>query len=92
MSKKDKLYQRLKSRPSDFSYDEAKRLLASYGFEENTKGKTSGSRVSFIRPKDKTIFYLHKPHPKNVLKMYIIDELIEFIDNLLNIDEEDKNE
>lgn len=89
MSKIEKLYFRLKSRPSDFSYDEAKRLLASYGFIEYTKGKTSGSRVAFIRPTDQKTFYLHKPHPKGTLKMYIIDELIEFLEDL-NTEKEDE--
>ena len=87
MSQKKKLYQRLMSRPSDFSYEEARKLLASHGFVESTKGKTSGSRVAFIRDADQLTFFFHKPHPKNILKMYLIDELIDFINNLPNIEE-----
>lgn len=79
MSKIDKLKERLFERPKDFTYDEAKKLLESYGFDENTKGKTSGSRVAFIRHRDKKTFYLHRPHPKKVLKTYVIEQLIEFI-------------
>lgn len=79
MSQVDKLYDRLMSKPSDFTYDEAKKLLSAYGFKEHNKGKTSGSRVAFIRDTDKRTFFLHRPHPQNTLKRYIIDELIEQI-------------
>jgi len=48
MSNKEKLLQRLKTKPKDFTYDEAKTILNSLGFVENNKGKTSGSRVTFI--------------------------------------------
>lgn len=47
MSKKDKLIQRLKSKPKDFTYDEVRTLLNYLGFGESNKGKTSGSAVKF---------------------------------------------
>ena len=39
-------------------------LLSQLGFEEFNKGKTSGSRVVFIKRDDveKTTIFLHKPH------------------------------
>lgn len=40
MSKKDKILKRLKSKPTDFTYDEIKTLLNYLGFIENNKGKT----------------------------------------------------
>ena len=55
MSQVDKLYDRLMSKPSDFTYDEAKKLLSAYNFKEYNKGKTSGSRVNFIIDNDKKI-------------------------------------
>ena len=51
MSKKEKLINRLKTKPKDFTYNEAKTLLESVGFTESNKGKTSGSRVVFIEHK-----------------------------------------
>ena len=82
MSRTDKLLKRLKSRPKDFTYDEAKTLLEALGFTEFTKGRTSGSRTAFMRSTDKKTFYLHRPHPQNVLKMCIVNSLIEFIDEI----------
>lgn len=74
MSKKEKLVARLLSCPKDFSYSEAKTLLQFFGFMENNKGRTSGSRVEFV--KDNYSILLHKPHPTGELKSYQVKQLI----------------
>lgn len=79
MSKKEKLLQRLKSKPKDFTYDELKALLNYLGYFEYNKGKTSGSRVKFFNINGAKID-LHKPHPGNIIKPYKINEII----NILN--------
>ncbi len=81
MSKIEKEIERLKSKPKDFTYDEAKRVLNKFGFIENNKGKTSGSRVKFI-DKNNRIIELHKPHPKNVLKAYQINLIISKLEGM----------
>lgn len=78
MSKFEKEIERLKSKPKDFTYDEAKHILNKLGFIENNKGKTSGSRVIFIDINNEKI-ELHKPHPSNVLKPYQINILLKKI-------------
>lgn len=75
MSKIEKEIERLKTKPKDFTYDEAKKILNYFGFIEKNKGKTSSSRVKFI-DKEKVIIEFHKPHPKNILKLYQIDLII----------------
>lgn len=75
MSKKEKLIARLLSRPKDFHYDEAKALLLAMGYAEKNKGRTSGSRVEFVR--DDSSILLHKPHPSGELKGYQVKQLIE---------------
>lgn len=80
MSKKEKLIARLLSRPKDFHYDEAKVLLQYFDFVENSKGRTSGSRVEFIRGNDSIL--LHKPHPSGELKAYQIKQLIDTLKEL----------
>lgn len=79
MSKKEKLINRLKTKPKDFTYNEAKTLLEAVGFVESNKGRTSGSRVVFIEYKSGLKFELHKPHPGNVLKTYVILRLINIL-------------
>lgn len=81
MSKVEKEIERLKTKPKDYTYEEAKSLLNKLGFYENNKGKTSGSRVEFKDLYGRKIT-IHKPHPKNIIKSYkivgIIKQLIEW--------------
>ncbi|MCL2327415.1 MAG: type II toxin-antitoxin system HicA family toxin [Bacteroidetes bacterium] len=62
MTTKDKLIERFKSQPKDFTFGELTKLLSGFGFEISNKGKTSGSRVRFINKEEKMIIDLHKPH------------------------------
>lgn len=75
MGTKDKLVERLKRLPTDFTFDEAERLLALFGYEKSNKGKTSGSRVLFSKSGRFPIF-LHRPHPSNHLKEYAVKQLL----------------
>ncbi len=74
MSKIEKLIQRFLTKPKDFKYAEAKKLLRHYGYTELTKGRTSGSRVAFVNPKLKRSILMHKPH-KGILKPYQVAEI-----------------
>ena len=78
MSRKDKLLAKLQQRPKDFTWDELAVLLNSLGYKQAKPGKTRGSRRRFVHPTAATIT-LHKPHPKNVLKMYIINDILEVL-------------
>lgn len=69
----EKLLQRFLSKPTDFTYDELKRLLNGFEYSEMKTGRTSGSRVAFINADTKHIIRLHKPHPRPVLKLYMLD-------------------
>ena len=77
MSKDEKLIKRFLARPKDFTYDELRKMLNSFGYEEDQQGKTSGSRVAFYNEKTRHIVRLHKPYPGNELKMYQIDQIRE---------------
>jgi hypothetical protein len=50
-------------------------LLKSLGYSMETAGKTSGSRTVFSN-KNGDYIRLHKPHPRNILKMYQIDDIL----------------
>ena len=63
MGKLEKAKIRLRSLPSDYTFSEARFLLGQLGFEEFSKGKTSGSRVMFFRALDRCKILLHKPYP-----------------------------
>lgn len=66
MSTKEKLIERFKKLPKDFTYDESVRLFGLFGFKPDNKGATSGSRACFRRGCES--YSLHKPHPGKVIK------------------------
>ena len=81
MGTKEKLLERLKSLPKDFTFDEAERLLNLFGYVKSNKGKTSGLRVLFFKDGYIPVF-MHRPHPQNVLKGYAVKQLLnELINN-----------
>ena len=79
MGQKEKLIQRLKSKPRDFTFDEAERLLGYLSYRRSDKGRTSGSRVAFISDEHATIL-LHKPHPRKELLEYQVKQLLDTLE------------
>ena len=79
MGKIEKLIARLKSNPKDFTWDELKKVLSHYGYDEiKKKGKTAGSRRKFVNNKN-DIISLHEPHPARIIKTYVVKQIIEHL-------------
>ena len=76
MRTEEKMIERLKSCPSDYTYTEARSLAKRFGYVEKNKGSTSGSRVLFFRERDKRKIMLHKPHPGDIMKQYAVRQLL----------------
>ncbi|MDE6931434.1 MAG: type II toxin-antitoxin system HicA family toxin [Oscillospiraceae bacterium] len=79
MGQKEKLIQKLKSRPTDFTFEEAESLLRYFDYSRNNKGRTSGSRVMFTSEKYAPVL-LHKPHPRKELLAYQVKQLVEVLE------------
>ncbi|MBE6290545.1 MAG: type II toxin-antitoxin system HicA family toxin [Bacteroidaceae bacterium] len=81
MGTKEKLLERFKKLPKDFTFDEMKVLLSHLGYEEDNRGKTSGSRVRF-KNRD-TGFYIdiHKPHPGSIMKEWMMKTIYQHLIN-----------
>ncbi len=77
MGTKEKLIERFKSQPKDFNWDELVRLFAILGYKMDNKGKTSGSRVIFI--KEESSYVAPKPHPGSIVKGYVMKQVFEFL-------------
>ena len=77
MSTKEKLIERFKRQPKDFTWDELVRLFGIYDFTPDSKGKTSGSRVMFVNGDD--AHTVHKPHPSNIMKEYAMKQVLDFM-------------
>ncbi|MCQ2496268.1 MAG: type II toxin-antitoxin system HicA family toxin [Lachnospiraceae bacterium] len=66
--------EKFKNLSKDITFSDAVTLLEHYGYTQDNKGRTSGSRVRFISDKHCDIL-LHKPHPQKELKGYVIRDL-----------------
>lgn len=78
MSKYQKALDRLTSRPTptDFAWDELKRVLEGFGYKEI---KNDGSRRKFFNKELGDVIILHKPHPENVIKKVYINQVVEHL-------------
>ena len=88
MSTEEKMFERLKTCPSDYAYSEAKALAQRFGYAEKNKGSTSGSRVLFYRERDNKKILLHKPHPGDIMRLYAVRQLLNSFKENGDIDEE----
>ncbi|SMN16023.1 HicA protein [uncultured Candidatus Thioglobus sp.] len=74
MSKKDKLLKKFLEKPTrkDLIFDELSSLLTNCGYKK-IEGK--GSAVKFYNKKEDNLINLHKPHPGNILKVYLVKQI-----------------
>jgi len=79
MGTKEKLIERFKRQPKDFTFNELTRLFQVLGFEVSQKGKTSGSRIEFVNTEKELSYGAHKPHPDSVIKGYVMKQVLEFL-------------
>ncbi len=77
MSKHDKLVERFKQKPKDFTWKELLGLLGIFGYDLI---KNKGSRRKFMNKKTKHLISLHEPHPKKIIKKYQIDLICESLE------------
>jgi len=77
MTKFDKLIKRFLAKPKNFRYSEVTNLLVHLGYKEIKAGITAGSRKTFLNEKNNHIIRLHEPHPKDIMRIYQIEYLIE---------------
>lgn len=77
MGRKEKLIEKLKLLPRDFTFEECSTLLGYLGYEMVNKGRTSGSRVAFVNNSTRSKLIMHKPHPRKELLTYQVKQLKE---------------
>ena len=77
MSTKDKLIERFRKQPKDFTWEELVRLFGIFGFSVDNKGKTSGSRVLF--EKDNMGYFVHRPHPSKTINKHSIKQIYDYL-------------
>ena len=81
MGSKDKLVERFKKKPKDFTYEETVSLLAHFGYSEYHKGATSGSRVRFKNESKGFYIDIHRPHPGSIMKEWMVKTIYQHLKN-----------
>ena len=83
MSKKDKLLKKFLVVPpkKDLTFDELETLLLSCGY---VKLEGRGSAVKFYHKSKDNLINLHKPHPSNILKTYLVKQIQEKLKEICN--------
>lgn len=79
MNKKDKLLKRFCTQPKDFTFDELVTVFSNCGFSISNKGNTSGSRIEFYNEEKKLSYIMHRPHPQNIIKGYVMKQVMTFM-------------
>ena len=74
MSKKDKLLTKFLDIPpkKNLTFKELSTLLISLGF---TSIEGTGSAIKFYHKKKDLLINLHKPHPSDILKVYVVKQI-----------------
>ena len=80
MGQKEKLIAKLRSKPRNFTFDDAETLLGLLTYHRSNKGRTSGSRVMFSSDSHAAKILLHKPHPRKELLEYQVKQLVEVLE------------
>lgn len=79
MTRKEKLKNRIRQLPKDFTFSELEALLLQLGFVKDDKGKTSGSRVRFYNSQLKLQYLAHKPHPSSIIKEKALRDIVNYL-------------
>lgn len=75
MSSKDKLIDRFKKLPKDFTLT----LLGVFGYEKHNKGATSGSRIRFKNEQTGEYIDIHRPHPGSIMKAWMMKAIYQHL-------------
>ena len=83
MSKKDKLLKKFLAVPikRDLTFSELSTLLIACGF---IKIEGAGSAVKFFNKSKDILINLHKPHPTDILKVYLVKQIQEKLKEICN--------
>ena len=73
MGRHEKLKDRFKELPANFTWDELCRLMKGCGFDQISG---AGSRYKFYHPATGVVVALHKPHPGNLIKKYAMKQVL----------------
>jgi hypothetical protein len=81
MGSKEKIAERFKKKPKDFTFEETVTLLAYFDYTVHNKGATSGSRVRFKNKETDMYIDIHRPHPGSIMKEWMVKAIYQHLKN-----------
>ena len=81
MGSKEKLIERFKKLPKDFTFEESVSLLGYFGHRQHNKGATSSSRIRFKNEETGQWIDLHRPHPDSIMKGWMMKTIYQHLKN-----------
>jgi len=81
MGKKEKLIERFKTLPKDFTFEETIQLFGYFGYVKHNKGASSGSRIRFKNEGTGAFINLHRPHPGSIMKEWMMKDMYMHLKN-----------
>lgn len=82
MSSYEKDVERLLSAPHNYTYKDLTRTLGRLGYEEQNRGKSTGSAVSFYNRSTGDVIYIHKPHPSPEVDRGCLKSVVKHLRNM----------
>lgn len=80
MAKKEKLMNRLKNQPNNFTIQELDKLMSQCGCDK--KHGAGGSSLRYVHKRTKRVCTFHGPHPGNELYNYQIKKVLQFLEDI----------
>lgn len=81
MGSKEKLIERFKKLPKDFTFEETLSLLGYFGYTKRNKGATSGSRIRFKNEETGQYIDIHRPHAGSIMKAWMMKAIYQHLKN-----------
>lgn len=54
-------------------------LFRQFDFHVQNKGTTSGSRIIFVNDNNGDSYIMHRPHPSNIIKGYVMHQVYNYL-------------
>lgn len=81
MGAKEKLIERFKKLPKDFTFEESLSLLGYFGYIRHNKGATPGSRIRFKNEETGQYIDIHRPHLGSIMKAWMMKVIYQHLKN-----------
>ena len=81
MNKKEKLVKRFRTLPKDFTFEEVEALFWWLWFHVGEQRFHVRLTRKVLNKKDQNTYIMHKPHPNNIIKGYMLRDILNYLLN-----------